>query len=332
MSSPHEALLALLADGAPHPVEELATQLGLGRDALPGLVHELRERGVAVAEVPVGGYRLPEAVELLDAGRIVDVARRRGTPLPQAVEVLFEIGSTNDYLVDATPPPPGRPRIVLAELQHAGRGRRGRSWLAPFGSGLTFSVAWTFPGTPPGLAALGLALGVAVAEALRGLGLAEARLKWPNDVAWRGRKLGGLLLQLRTEAGGGATVVAGLGLNLSLPQEARATLATGGALPVTDLHEAMAASPPGRNELAAALASALLDALAGFERAGFEPFAGRWAALDALAGERVLVSDGSSDVEGEACGVDAEGALQLRVDGELRRFLSGDVSLRPSRP
>jgi BirA family biotin operon repressor/biotin-[acetyl-CoA-carboxylase] ligase len=332
MSSPHQALLALLADGSPRSAVELASQLQLDRDALSGLVQELRERGVAVANVPGGGYCLPEAVELLDAGRIAEYARRRGTPLPQPVEVLFEIGSTNTYLADATPPPPGQSRIVLAELQHAGRGRRGRSWLAPFGSGLTFSVAWTFPGTPPGLAALGLALGVAVAEALRGLGLAEARLKWPNDVVWRGRKLGGLLLQLRTETGGAATVVAGLGLNLSLPEETRAALAGGGALPVADLREAMAAGPPGRNELAAALASAMLDALAGFERSGFAPFAGRWAALDALAGECVLVSDGTSDVEGEACGVDAAGALQLRIDGELRRFLSGDVSLRPSRP
>jgi BirA family biotin operon repressor/biotin-[acetyl-CoA-carboxylase] ligase len=269
---------------------------------------------------------------LLDAGRIADAASRRATPLPRPVEVLFEVGSTNAYLADAAPPPPGQPRIVLAELQHAGRGRRGRSWLAPFGSGLTFSVAWTFAGTPPGLAALGLALGVAVSEALHGLGLAEVRLKWPNDVVWRGRKLGGLLLQLRTDAGGSATVVAGLGLNLSLPQTTRAALAAGGALPVADLREAVTAAPPGRNELAATLVSAMLDALARFERSGFAPFAGRWAALDALAGECVLVSDGSADVVGEACGVDGQGALQLRVGGELRRFHSGDVSLRPSRP
>lgn len=331
MSSPHQALLALLADGAPHPGGELATQLSLDLVTVAGLVHELRERGVAVDDGPGGAYRLSEAVELLDAGRIADAAGRRDMPLPAPVEVLFEIGSTNSYLAEATPPPPGRPRIVLAELQHAGRGRRGRSWLAPFGSGLTFSVAWTFPAIPPGLGALGLALGVAVAEALRGLGLAEVRLKWPNDVVWRGRKLGGLLLQLRTEAGGAATVVAGLGINRSLPQAARGALAAGGALPVADLHEAMTAALPGRNELAATLASAMLEALAGFERSGFAPFAPRWAALDALAGERVEVSDGSSVVEGEACGVDDEGALQLRVAGELRRFLSGDVSLRPSR-
>jgi len=331
MTAPHETLLALLADGALHPGAELASRLQLGGDELSGLVHELRERGVAVADVPGGAFRLPEAVELLDAGRIAEDARRRGTPLPQPVEVLFETGSTNTLLADARPPPPGQPRIVFAELQHAGRGRRGRSWLAPFGSGLTFSVAWTFPGTPPGLAALGLALGVAVAEALHGLGLAEVRLKWPNDVLWRGRKLGGMLLQLRTEADGAATVVAGLGLNLSLPPATRAALAGGGALPVADLREALAAAPPGRNEIAAMLASAMLEALAGFERSGFAPFAGRWTALDALAGQRVVVSEGSSDVEGEACGVDAEGALQLLVDGELRRFLSGDVSLRPSR-
>jgi BirA family biotin operon repressor/biotin-[acetyl-CoA-carboxylase] ligase len=330
MKSPAEALLALLADGAPHPGVDLAAQLGVSHAAVSRLARELRELGVPVVSVPGRGYRLPDPVELLDARQIADAAQRRGRALPVPVEVLFATGSTNTYLGDAAPPVPGLPRIVFAELQHAGRGRRGRSWLAPFGSGLTFSLAWTFPETPPGIAALGLALGVAVAEALRDVGVAEVRLKWPNDIVWRGRKLGGLLLQLRTETGGAATVVAGLGLNLSLPQPTREALSTGGALPVADLREAMGDAAPGRNELAAALASAMLEALAGFERTGFAPFAGRWAVLDALAGERVRVSQGASDVEGEGCGVDSEGALQVRVGGEMQRFLSGDVSLRPS--
>ena len=328
MTIPAASLLALLADGAPHRSAELAGRLGVGGDALQQLADELRDRGVAVAGSPEDGYRLPQPVELLDAQRIASAARGRGKPLPVPVEVLFETGSTNTFLAEAPPPRPDRPRVVFAELQHAGRGRRGRSWLAPFGSGLTFSLAWTFAATPPGLAALGLALGVAVAQALRQLGLGEARLKWPNDIVWRGHKLGGLLLQLRSEPAGPATVVAGLGLNLSLPPAAREALATGAALPATDLCEAMAGALPGRNELAAVLTAALLETLADFERSGFAPFADRWAALDALAGERVRVIEGSTGVEGEACGVDADGALQLRVDGAIRRFHSGDVSLR----
>lgn len=332
MSSAAAALLGVLADGAIHAGHELAERVAASRGGVAPLVRELRGRGVPVASVRGRGYRLPEPVELLDARQIADAASSRGRSLPVPVEVLFEIGSTNTYLFDSAPGRPGDPRIVFAELQHAGRGRRGRSWTAPFGSGLTFSLAWTFAATPPGLAALGLALGVAVAESLRGLGVTGAGLKWPNDIVWRERKLGGLLLQMRTESTGLATVVAGLGLNLRLPRAARDTLAAGGAVPVADLAEAMQGALPGRNELAAVLASDLLAALAEFERSGFSSFRSRWGALDALVGASVRVSQGSSQVEGRACGVDDDGALRVAVDGTVQSFHSGDVSVRRARP
>lgn len=332
MSARAEALLARLADGSLHSGADLAVQLGVSRAAIWKLVAQLRARGIAVDSLQRRGYRLPAPVELLDAQRIAALAAAHVGPLPATVEVLFEIDSTNTYLYAAAPPPPGSARVAFAEIQHAGRGRRGRSWLAPFGSGLTFSVAWTFAETPPGLPALGLALGVAVAEALRGLGLAEVRLKWPNDVVWRQRKLGGLLLQLRTETGGPASVVAGLGLNLSLPPATRERLGNDGALPVADLDEAMAGSAPGRNAVAATLAAALLAALDEFARCGFAAFATRWTALDALAGARVRVTQGAGAVEGEACGAAADGALLVAVDGRIERFHSGDVSVRPATP
>lgn len=330
MSDRAEALLALLADGALHSGAVLAGRLGVSRAAVWKLVGDLRERGVPVESLARRGYRLPAPVELLDLERMRQAAGRRGRALPASVEVLFETDSTNTWLYAAPPPPPGMPRIVLAELQRAGRGRRGRSWLAPFASGLTFSVAWTFAETPPGLPATGLALGVAVAETLRELGLGDVGLKWPNDIVWRQRKLGGLLLQMRSEAGGPASVVAGLGLNLALPAAARDALSAAGALPVADLREAMAGHGPGRNELAAALSTALLAALAEFEREGFGAFAPRWARLDALAGARVRVAQGTGSVEGEARGTDADGALLVAVDGRVERFHSGDVSLRPA--
>ena len=324
-----EALIALLADGSLHSGADLAAQLGVSRAAVWKLVGELRSRGIAVDSLPRRGYRLPARVELLDARRIGAAAPTQRQALPGRVEVLFEIDSTNTYLYAAAPPPPGSARVAFAEIQHAGRGRRGRSWLAPFGSGLTFSVAWTFAETPSGLPALGLALGVAVAEALRCLGLDDVRLKWPNDLLWRGRKIGGLLLQLRTESGGPASVVAGLGLNLALPAASRERLNGEGGLPVADLVEAMGGKAPGRNDLAAALAAALLAGLDEFARHGFAAFAPRWAALDALAGARVRVAQGAEGVEGEACGTDADGALLVVVNGRIERFHSGDVSLRP---
>lgn len=328
MSRRHEALLALLADGTLQSGADLAGQLGVTRAAVWKLVGELREHGVPVESLPRSGYRLPRAVELLDADSIRRVLGERGWRLGQRLEVLFETDSTNTYLYSEPAPVPDQPRVAFAELQRAGRGRRGRSWLAPFGSGLTFSVAWTFGDMPAGLPALGLAIGVGVTRALRSIGLAEAQVKWPNDLVWQRRKLGGLLLQLRSEAGGSASIVAGLGLNVALPAEARSSLDMPGVQPVADLHEALVGCVPGRNELAGLLAGAMLDTLDEFARDGYAPFAARWAALDALAGARVCVAQADGSVEGEACGADADGALLVRVNGHVQRFYSGDVSLR----
>lgn len=323
-----QALLGLLADGGQHSGADLATRLGVSRTAVWKLVGELRAHGIDVESLPRTGYRLARPVELLDAGRIRRDLEARGWRLGERLELRFVIDSTNDWLYGEPPPAPGRPRAAFAELQRAGRGRRGRSWLAPFGSGVTFSVAWTFADPPPGLPALGLAVGAGVTEALRAAGLAEAQVKWPNDLVWRHRKFGGLLLQLRSESGGPASIVAGLGVNLTLPPEARAALDQPGAQPVTDLGEGFGERLPGRNALAALLAAAMLDAFAEFERGGYAPFASRWAALDALRGARVRVTQADGSVDGEACGADTDGALLVRVDGTVRRFHSGDVSLR----
>jgi len=328
MNPRHEALVRLLADGAPHSAADLATTLGVSAAAVPELVDQLREHGVPVEGRPDGSYVLPGPVELLDVERIAELLAARGWRLGKRLEVLFTTDSTNVRLNEAPAPAPHEPRLLFAELQQAGRGRRGRSWLAPFGSGLTFSIGWTFAEAPSGLPALGLAVGAGVAEALRKAGASDVQVKWPNDLVWRGRKLGGLLLQLRSEAGGPASVVAGLGLNLELPPAARAQLDVPGAQPTTDLQEAMNDRRPGRNELAATAAAALLDTLAEFERAGFASFAPRWTALDALAGAQVSVTQADGEAEGVACGTDADGALLVRIDGELRRFHSGDVSLR----
>jgi BirA family biotin operon repressor/biotin-[acetyl-CoA-carboxylase] ligase len=131
MTARVEALLALLADGSLHSGAELAAQLGVSRAAVWKLVGELRSRGIAVDSLPRRGYRLPAPVELLNAQLIVGAAATQRQALRGDVEVLFEIDSTNTYLYAAAPPPPGSARVAFAEIQHAGRGRRGRSWLAP---------------------------------------------------------------------------------------------------------------------------------------------------------------------------------------------------------
>jgi len=327
-----QRLLALLADGALHSGGQLAAELGVTRAAVWKLVADLRELGIDVRSRDRRGYELPAPVELLDAERMQRAARDAGWPLSVQPEVLFDVGSTNTWLYDAPPPPPGRPRLVFAELQHAGRGRRGRTWLAPFGSGLTFSIAWTFEDTPAGLSAFSLAMGVQAVRGLHRLGASSVRLKWPNDLLVGAQKLGGLLAQLRSESGGPACVVVGLGLNLDLPPAARAAIDGPEASPVCDLREAMCGQLPSRNAVAASVAAAMLEGLARFAADGFAPFADAWSELDALKDAPVRIVQGAGTLEGVARGVDRDGALRVEHGGRIERFVAGDVSLRPREP
>jgi BirA family biotin operon repressor/biotin-[acetyl-CoA-carboxylase] ligase len=328
MTPTRQRLLALLADGDQHSGAKLAAELGITRSAVWKLVAELRERGVAIGSIARRGYRLRHPVELLDAGRIRSTTAAEGWTAAGSLEVLFEVDSTNEYLYAAPAPPPGEPRLVFAELQRAGRGRRGRSWLAPFGSGLTFSIGWTFAEMPADLSALSLAMGVQVVLGLRHLGLRRAGIKWPNDIVVGRRKLGGLLTQLRSEAGGPAYVVIGLGLNLELPQVDRAAIETPGTAPVCDLREALGGIVPGRNRTAASVAAAMLEGLAQFATAGFAPFAADWKSLDALRDQPVRILQGETVIEGTARGVAADGALRVEHAGRIEKFFSGDVSVR----
>ena len=320
-----QALLMRLADGEPHSGQELAADLFPSRAALAKAVTGLRAHGVEVRAAR-GGYRLPQPVELLDAERIRAVLEPAHNRQLRGLQLLFEVGSTNTCLLDAPAPPVGRADACLSELQHAGRGRRGRLWIAPFGASLAMSLGWVFKGSTRTLPALSLAVGVAVARALARAGAREIALKWPNDIWFQERKIGGVLSELRGDADGAAYVVIGVGLNVSLSARARHKIEStiGSVASVADA----CPTPPSRNWLAGAILDELLSMLAQFEREGFAPFHPPWMALDALGGRAAQVTLGDSAVSGIACGVDSEGALLMNCDGRLRKFVSGEASLR----
>ncbi len=269
---------------------------------------------------------LPAPVELLDARRIRDALRDGQEAALHGLEVLFEVDSTNTRLLELPPPPQGRADVCVSELQHAGRGRLGRRWIAPFGAGLAMSLGWAFRDASRAKPALSLAVGVAVSRALQRAGARDIRLKWPNDVWFNSRKVGGVLLELRAEEGGFAHVVIGVGLNVSLSTAARREIESTGvrAAAVTD------ACPQSvsRNVLAGALLDELLSMLGQFEREGFAPFRDAWTGLDALRDRRARVITGEGAICGTARGVDEDGALLLDCGGRMQRFVSGEVSLR----
>jgi BirA family biotin operon repressor/biotin-[acetyl-CoA-carboxylase] ligase len=323
-------LLQLLADGELHSGDWLASELRQTRTAVGKDVQRLRALGIGVQAVAHQGYRLANLVELLDARRIgAELAEQRKASL-RRLEVLFEVDSTNTRLLAAPPPPPGSAEICMSELQHAGRGRLGRRWVAPFGSGVSMSVSWTFKDLARALPSLGLCVGVAVSRALVRAGAEGIALKWPNDIWFRDRKVGGILIELRAEAGGPAAhVVIGVGINVSLPEAARREIEASGAQ-VAAVADACK-QPPSRNRVAGAILDELLSMLVQFERLGFAAFRDAWMALDAMDGREAQVVVGETARRGIARGVDLEGALLLETGEGMQRFVSGEASLRLTR-
>ncbi|HUQ52058.1 MAG TPA: biotin--[acetyl-CoA-carboxylase] ligase, partial [Gammaproteobacteria bacterium] len=273
-----ERLLHALADGRTHSGEELARAFGITRAAVWKQVGKLADWGLTVEAAPGAGYRLPRRLDLLDS----DALRAALTPEVAArvakLEVFTELGSTNRHLL-ATPPRAGELDVCIAEYQTAGRGRRGRRWSVPLGGGICLSVGWQFADMPADLAALTLAVGVVARRVLQRVAGLEIELKWPNDLVFDDRKLGGILLELAGEAQGGAHVVAGIGLNVALPPELLPSLSDWprGAI---DIATALGRGPPPRAALAGALINELAELFEDYPRHGFAAYRSEWRAGD----------------------------------------------------
>ncbi len=228
------------------------------------------------------------------------------------VEVLPELDSTNTELMRRARAGQLEPVLLVAERQTAGRGRLGRAWHSGAGDALTFSLG--LPLAPADWSGLSLAVGVAVAEALD----PGIRLKWPNDLWWQDRKLGGILIE--TAVGPQARyAVIGIGVNIA-PRPAE-----GLSTPPAALQELA----PGLQGPAALerIALALVSTVQAFEQYGFAPFQARFNARDALAGRPVKLSDGT---EGTAHGVSKSGALLVHTAAGMAAVTSAEVSVRPA--
>jgi len=319
-------VFAALSDGHFHSGEELADHLGVSRSAVWKAGNSLRDLGATVHAVRNRGYKLVAVTEPLDAGKIREQLPRTARERVQSLDVAWSVSSSNTILLERPYPPSGLCEVFLAEYQTAGRGRRGRTWVAPPGGAICLSVSWTFREVPPDLGALSLVIGVCGLRALVSLGVTRARLKWPNDILLDDRKLGGILIELRAESAGPACVVIGVGLNVSLGAALLQSIAETGIAPV-DLVTAGLAQPS-RNEIAAALVTHYVRGLLEFEKEGFKPFSEEWKGADALRWRPVTVQTLDGVTKGLARGIDLHGALLVETPHGLKKFISGDASVR----
>ena len=314
-------LARLLSSETPRSGEWLGAALGCTRAAVWKQVERLRDAGIEVTAAPGRGYRLAAPIEWLDEKRIRDGLSPAARALLGELRVLDWTDSTNEQ-VKARPRAVQHGLAVLAEGQTAGRGRRGRGWVSPFGRNVYLSLGWRFEQGAAGLGALPLAVAVAACRALESLGLEGHGIKWPNDLQLEGRKLGGCLVEVQGDLSGPCHAVVGVGLNVAMPASAAGSIDQAWV----DLESALRGVS--RNAVAAALVDTLLDAMNAYAADGFSSFEPGWRHLDVLRGRPVTVHLEHSSTRGVARGVTPQGALRVDTADGPRQFVAGEVSVR----
>lgn len=316
-------LLSILADGRFHSGETLGRAIGVSRTMIWKHIQTLQTLGIECYSVSGKGYRLAMPVELLEQHLIEAAMDGASRSRLTALELHPEIPSTNCHLLEQLGSLISG-HACFAERQTAGRGRRGREWVSPFARNIYLSLYWRFEMSPALLSGLGLAIGVALIRALRQLGINDAELKWPNDILWQGRKLAGILLEMSGESGGPYHVVIGVGMNVNMADDGVAI-----DQPWVALND-IAVPALSRNRVAGVVLHHLLLSIQQFQMGGLESFIPEWLQADAYAGQSVVIMHGDKAMMGQAQGIDPSGAIIVEVDGVVRRFHSGEVSLRPA--
>ncbi len=263
-------------------------------------------------------WQLSHPLELLDPRTLESLITDEAKLKLSSLDLHWSLDSTNTYVLARGTDPNFHGFACMAERQTAGKGRRGRHWVSPFGKNIYLSLGWQLPASRS-LEGLSLAVGCAAARAIEAQGGdRKVNLKWPNDLLIDGGKTGGILVELGSATSGHHHVVVGVGINLQLSTTDSKIIDQAWSV----------VGKVSRNRIAAALLSELVTCLAEFEAEGFAPFRAEWNGRDAFAGQEVRLISAGNEERGVARGVDESGNLLLQRGDEIKQVNAGEVSLR----
>ena len=301
---------------------EMSRRFGVTRAAVHAAVERLRAEGYEIVSVTRKGHLLLSGPDKLGEG---DLAAHLPEERMQTVRVLSEVDSTNRYLKSLVEDGLPEGFVVMADSQTKGRGRYGRSFVSPAGSGLYLSMLLKNAGSPQGLSDATSYAAVAAARAVRKVTGICPDIKWVNDLQIRGRKICGILteLSLKAESAEVQSCIVGIGINVrgreNFPPELRKI--------ATTLEDENGGTKVRRAELAAALITEL-DLVRAALPAGKEEYLAEYRRLCVTKGP-ILLRDATGEREAVALGVADDFSLLVRYpDGKQECVRSGEVQVR----
>ncbi|HPL62508.1 MAG TPA: biotin--[acetyl-CoA-carboxylase] ligase [Syntrophales bacterium] len=308
--------------------EALSREMGISRTAVWKQIRGLKARGYAIEASTRKGYRFLTAPDLLLSEEIRTGLETRVFGRGDIV-CLPEADSTNNRakaLAEAGAP---EGALVLAEAQSGGRGRRGRNWFSPAGSGIYMSLILR-PEIPPAEAArITLMSSVAVAEAVAAVARLDVKIKWPNDVLAGAKKIAGILTEISTEMDSVNYVVVGIGINVGhRPADFPPDIRSSAGSIFSETGRAVS-----RTELIRSVITLFERRYFELKTRGFQNIRKRWCGLSGVLGRSVVVESPGGRIRGTAESIDGDGSLLVRNrSGVLKRLFSGDVSIEEGRP
>ncbi len=303
--------------------EFLAHKMAISRSAVWKHIGSLKDDGYVIESSRKKGYLLRQTSDLLLADEIREGLTTNVLGKGKIIH-FAETDSTNiraKYLANEGAP---EGTVVVAEKQTQGKGRRGRTWFSPPGEGIYASIILRPPISPNEAPKLTLMTAVALAEALLSLTSLKVRIKWPNDILVKGRKVAGILTEISTEMDRIDYVIIGVGVNVNTPREG---LSPDIAQLATSVYMETGKAFP-RIVLLRAFLQWLEIYYEAFKTKGFDPILSRWKHLADIIGRRISVDLMDIVRVGKVLDVDKDGFLILQDrKGAIERIISGDVTL-----
>ena len=295
--------------------EELADTLGISRTMVWKYIESLRKDGYTVESLTNRGYRLTGVPDLLLCDEVQH--NLHTSFIGKQMYYFDQIDSTNRKAKELAPSCPNG-TVIIAERQSEGRGRMGRDWYSPRG-GIWFSVILKPDISPDHIYRLTLVAGLAVAEVLVDMGI-SAQIKWPNDIIIHEKKVCGILTEVEAEMDAVNFVIIGIGINANIELD---------SLPaILRINASSLQEETGEDIDRILLVRRLLERLEKnftvYQEGDFPSILARWREHSATINRRVKIITKFKTIEGEAVGIDHDGALVVeRDDGTLEREITG---------
>lgn len=295
--------------------EDVSAMLKISRTMVWKHIESLRDDGYVIESIRNRGYRLESVPDLLLPAEVKRDLRTEF--IGRQIYHFDELKSTNVKAKElAASNVSGT--VIIAEKQLEGRGRMGREWCSPPG-GIWLSVILKPEIPPDHIHRLTLVAGVATAEVIGELGL-QAEIKWPNDVLINGKKVCGILTEVDAEMDAVNYMVIGIGIDANIELD---------MLPsITRIHATSLKEEMGRAVDRISITAHLLEKLERyyltFLEGDFSSILKRWREYSSTIGRRVKIVTKFRTIEGEAVGIDHDGALIVELDdGTIEKEITG---------